>query len=130
MSDRRWTLEWIPGKYAVAKYAGDERIPPWALDSHVLMTVTRTRDALSIIAPDEEVPFNVPAERGFLAMRVAESLDFQLTGVIADLSRPLADAEIPILAVSTFDTDIILFKNEYKDKVIEVLSEVADVTNL
>lgn len=130
MNEQRWTLEWIPGKYAVAKYAGDERIPPWALDSHVLMTVTRTRDALSIIAPEEEVPFNVPAERGFIALRVVEPLSFNLVGVIADLSRPLADAKIPILAVSTFETDIILFKNEYKDKVIEVLSEVADTSSL
>ena len=126
----RWTLEWIPGKFAVAKYPGDEPIPPWALDSHVLMTVTRTRDALSIIAPDEEVPFNVPAERGFIAMRVLEPLDFHQVGVIAGLTTALAGAGISILAVSTFDTDVIMFKEEHRDVAKVALAGVADVSKL
>ncbi len=132
MSDAEETLhlEWIPGTFAISRYPDDEEIPPWALDSHILMSVTRTHDALSIIAPDELVPFNVKAERGFLALRVLERLDFNLYGIVSKLSRPLADAEIPILAVSTYDTDIILFKTEYREKAVEVLASVADVSKL
>lgn len=132
MSDAEETLhlEWIPGKFAISRYPEDEEIPPWALDSHVLMSVTRTHDALSIIAPDELVPFNVKAERGFLALRVLERLDFNLYGIVSKLSRPLADAAIPILAVSTYDTDIILFKEEFREKAIGVLASVADVSKL
>lgn len=124
------TLEWIPGKFAVTRYPEDADIPPWALDSHVLMTVTRTHDALSIIAPDESVPFNVKCERGFLAVRVLERLDFNLFGIIAKLARALADAEIPILAVSTYDTDIILFRKEHRRDAIDALRNVADVSRL
>ena len=130
MNEKRWTLEWIPGKFSVARYEGDAELPPWALDSHILMTVTRTREALSIIAPDEEVPFNVEAERGFIAMRVVEPLDFHQIGVIASLTRPLADAGISILAVSTFDTDVILFKEEHRQAAVDALREVADVSRL
>lgn len=131
MSDAdQYHLEWIPGTFAIARYDDDSEIPPWALDSHILMSVTRTHDALSIVCPDELIPFNVPAERGYLALRVSERLDFQLFGVVAKLSRPLADAEVPILAVSTYDTDIILFKKEYRDAAIEALGEVADTSKL
>jgi len=129
-ADRRYQLEWIPGTFAVARYADDSAIPPWALDSHILMSVTRTHDALSIICPDELIPFNVKAERGYVALRVTDRLDFQLFGVVAQLSRPLADAEIPILAVSTYDTDIILFKRTYRDAAVAALGAVADTSKL
>ncbi len=124
------TLEWIPGTFAVTRYPEDAVIPPWALDSHALMTVTRTRDALSIIAPEKEVPFNVKSERGFVALRIRERLDFNLFGIVAKLTRALADAEIPILAVSTYDTDILLFRKEHRVKAIEALAKVADVSRL
>jgi hypothetical protein len=124
------TLEWIPGKFAVTRYPEDAEIPPWALDSHVLMTVTRTHDALSIIAPDDRVPFNVKSERGFVALRILERLDFNLFGILAKLARALADAHIPILAVSTYDTDIILFKKEHRARAVDALSKVADVSRL
>lgn len=129
-TEQRLHLEWIPGTFAISRYPEDEPIPLWALDSHVLMSVTRTHDALSIIAPDELVPFNVKAERDFLALRVLERLDFNLYGIVSTLSRPLADAEIPILAVSTYDTDVILFKKEFREKAIQALSAVADVSKL
>lgn len=124
------TLEWIPGTYAITRYPDDADIPPWALDSHALMTVTRTRDALSIIAPEKEVPFNVKSERGFLAVRIRERLDFNLFGIVAKLTRALADAEIPILAVSTYDTDIILFRKDHKSKAVAALGTVADISRL
>ena len=129
-SDVRLTLEWIPGTFALARYPEDADIPPWALDSHRLMSITRTHDALSIIGPDEEFPFNVKCERGFLALYVIERLDFNLFGIVSRLSRALADAEIPILAVSTYDTDIILFRKDKKEAAIKALSSVADVSRL
>jgi hypothetical protein len=129
-SDIKLTLEWIPGKFAMARYPSDAEIPPWALDSHVLMSVTRTHDELSIIAPDDQVPFNVKCERGFIALRILERLDFNLLGIVSRLSRALADAQVPIIAVSTYDTDIILFKKDKKEIAKAALASVADVSRL
>jgi len=129
-SDVKLTLEWIPGKFAMARYPSDTEIPPWALDSHVLMSVTRTHDELSIIAPDDQVPFNVKCERGFIALRILERLDFNLFGIVSRLSRALADAEVPIIAVSTYDTDIILIKKDKKEIAKTALAAVADVSRL
>jgi len=130
MPDVSLTLEWIPGKFAVARFPEDADIPPWALDSHVLMSVTRTRDELSIIAPDDRIPFNVKCERGFVALRIIERLDFNLFGIVSKLSRALADAQVPVLVVSTYDTDVIMFKKDKKDTAIKALASVADVSRL
>ncbi len=129
-SEVRLTLEWIPGKFAMARYPDDADIPPWALDSHVLMSVTRTHDELSILGPEDRFPFNVKCERGFIALRIVERLDFNLFGIVSRISRALADAQVPILVVSTYDTDVILFKKENKEKAIKALAAVADVSRL
>jgi hypothetical protein len=50
----------------------------------------------------------VPAERDLAALRVEGPLDFGLTGVLAALSAPLAEAGIPVFAVATYDTDYLL----------------------
>ncbi|MCH8205024.1 MAG: ACT domain-containing protein, partial [Candidatus Hydrogenedentes bacterium] len=73
---------------------------------------------------------NAQAERGFVAMRVVEPLDFKQVGVIATLTRALADAGISILAISTYETDVILFREKHKDAAREALSAVADTSRL
>jgi len=56
------------------------------------------------------VPADVRAERGFVAYVVAGPLDFAAVGILARLTAPLAGAGVPLLATSTFDTDIILVR--------------------
>ena len=70
----------------------------------------RTGDELSLVTEDSLAPSGVPRERGWRALKVAGSLGFSLTGILAALAVPLADANIPIFALSTFDTDYILVK--------------------
>jgi hypothetical protein len=43
------------------------------------------------------------------AFRVQDPIVMTLIGVVAALASPLADAGISIFAISTFDTDYILF---------------------
>jgi hypothetical protein len=52
----------------------------------------------------------VRCESGFVAIEVAGPLDFALTGILASLAAPLADAGISIFAISTFDTDYVLVR--------------------
>lgn len=39
-------------------------------------------------------------------------LPLQMTGVLSALVAPLAEADIPVFAVSTFDTDYLLVKQD------------------
>jgi hypothetical protein len=52
------------------------------------------------------------SESGWSCIKIAGVLDFSLTGVLANISSVLAEAEISIFAISTYDTDYILVKSE------------------
>jgi uncharacterized protein len=42
----------------------------------------------------------------------ARSYPFEVTGVIAALTQPLADAKISVSAIATYDTDYLLVKSD------------------
>ena len=60
---------------------------------------------------------------GWRALMVRGPLPFSLTGILAAVAEPLAQAHIPIFALSTFDTDYVLVKEEALASAIAVLRE-------
>ena len=58
---------------------------------------------------------------GWKAFRIQGILDFSLIGILAEISKILAENRIGIFAVSTFNTDYILTKKENYEKALEVL---------
>jgi hypothetical protein len=127
MSEPKLRLEWIHGRYAVCRLDADALVPDWALRSSALISITRTETELSIIAEEDCVPSDVKAERGFVALRVAGTLDFALVGILARLTGALAEANVPVLAISTYDTDLLLVKAEDAKRAVEALSHIASV---
>jgi uncharacterized protein len=95
--------------YAVVRLEPDADIPSWARIGH-FWSVTRSDSELSVVCPQEQVPSDASAERGWCAFEVAGPLDFSLTGVVASLVTPLADEGIPLFVVSTFETDYLLVR--------------------
>ena len=77
-----------------------------------LHCVTRTRRELSILCRERDAPRSARREDGFRCLEVAGPIPFDATGVLASLAAPLARARIPILAVSTFDTDYVFVRRE------------------
>ena len=77
---------------------------------------------LSVVLPEENVPADWLAERGWRCLKVQGPLDFGLTGVLASLTVPLAGAGIPIFAISTYDTDYFLVHDADLSRAIEALS--------
>lgn len=77
-----------------------------------LWTIARTHDELSLVCATSFVPEMgvFTREDDWCAFRVAGTMDFSLTGIIAQISDPIARAGIGIFVVSTFDTDYILIK--------------------
>ena len=101
-------FERLPGRFAIARLPASAAIPGWATGP--FFSITRTPDELSIIAPEPAVPAGVTAEPGWVALRLRGPFAFSAVGVLASFLGPLAAAGIPILAVSTFDTDVVLVK--------------------
>ena len=115
------TLTIIPGTFAVCRLAPDAPVPAWAWTGEIA-SVTRTSDELSIVCRADAVPDGVRCESGWRCLRVEGPLDFALTGVMASLAAPLADAGISIFPIATFDTDCILVKEDALARAIQALT--------
>jgi len=112
-------------RLAVCRFASDARIPAWALEG-AFFCVARTRDELSIVCREDvcredRMPDGALAERGWVALKLEGPFPFSMTGVLASFLQPLAEAQIPIFAISTFDTDYVLIKRENLEQAAVVL---------
>jgi len=112
----------------VCQLAPGADIPAWASKAE-FFCVTRTRDELSIVVMEETCPEEVRTkevrvERGWIALKLEGPFPFSMTGVLASFLQPLAEAQIPIFAISTFNTDYVLVKRDNLKRAIEALSKV------
>ena len=84
--------------------------------------IGRTDQELSLVCRTQDAPAHTVArEDGWRAFRVQGELDFSLTGILAGLADILAKAGIGIFAVSTYNTDYILVKQEHFDRALGLL---------
>jgi len=114
------TLSILPGTFMICRLEPKAAIPDWA-SAGSFISVTRTGDELSIVCPDADVSEGVKSDRGWSCFKVAGPIDLSLTGVLASLTSPLAEARINIFAISTYDTDYLLVKKEKLARAEEVL---------
>lgn len=114
------TLSVLPEKLGICRLPSGEPIPSW-LNMHHFISITKTDDELSIVCTLESIPNNVKVEKTWRALKVQGPLDFSITGLLASILNPLVAATISIFAISTFDTDYILIKEENLEKAIVVL---------
>ncbi len=119
----RLALTLHPERYAVCRLAPDAPLPAWA-DGGPFVSVTRTRDELSIVAPQARVPGGIQAETGWRCLSVTGPFDLDgVIGVLAALAVPLAEAGISIFVVSSYDTDHLLLRDEYLQRAVEALEQ-------
>ena len=86
--------------------------------------IGKTDEELSLVCRTEAAPDGALArEDGWRGFRIQGVLDFSLIGVLSKLSGILAENTIGIFAVSTFNTDYILVKEENFDRALTVLAE-------
>lgn len=102
-------LTLFPHTYAVCKLSPLSPIPSWAL-SGSFFSISKTEDELSIVCDQSLVPADIKIEKDWRMFKVEGPLDFGLTGILASIANPLAQAKVSIFAISTFDTDYVLVK--------------------
>ena len=107
--------------YAIVRLEPDADLPVWLRGGH-FWSATRTDSELSLVCRAEDVPRDASAERGFVAFEVAGPLDFSLTGVLSSLVTPLADEEIPLFVMSTFESDYLLVREHDLHRSVEALT--------
>lgn len=116
-------LKILDGSFCVCKVQSASDIP-WE-ETDVFAAKTETECSLvcrESVAPDH----CLEKEPGWRCFRIEGPLDFSLVGILARISGVLAEAQIPLFAVSTFDTDYILVRSERFAEAKAVLEKNGD----
>ena len=114
--------------FSVVKLPPKEEIPPWA-DKGEFISIVRTNEELSIVCPTSNVPNSLlkEVEHDWKCIKVEGVLDFGLTGILSSLANPLAENNISIFAISTFNTDYLLIKVPSIERAKSVLENAASI---
>lgn len=116
----RMEIESINAEFSVCKV---EDYSDVRLDAAYCFT-GKTDEEHSLVCITEDVPMNTTErEDGWKAFRIRGVLDFSLIGILSRISTVLADAQIGIFAISTYNTDYILIKAENHQKAVQVLAQ-------
>lgn len=84
--------------------------------------IGKTDEEKSLVCITSDVPLNViKRDDGWKGFRIQGVLDFSLIGILAKIAELLAQNGISIFAISTYNTDYVLIKNENYQKALDVL---------
>jgi hypothetical protein len=99
----------LDGRFAVVRLPPESSIPAWATSGR-FFSITRTDDELSVVCRQESVPGNMTVSNDWSCLKLIGPFAFDETGVVALVTRTIADADVGVFVVSTYDGDHILVK--------------------
>ena len=97
--------------FIIHKLSPDVLIPEEILKSNYY-SFSKTEYELSVVCSELTEVQSLQSSKGWKCIKVKGPLDFNLTGILAGISDILAQANISIFAISTFDTDYILVRSQ------------------
>jgi hypothetical protein len=110
----------LPIAFAVCRLPPDTPVPRLSATAP-FSSITRGADELSIVCPADQAPQNAKCESPWTCFKLEGPFPFELTGVLASFLDPLARCGVPIFAISTFDTDYVLVKEEHAAAALDAL---------
>ncbi|HEY2016708.1 MAG TPA: ACT domain-containing protein [Bryobacteraceae bacterium] len=120
-------LTLVEGRLAVCRLAADSELPSWAISGRGFLSLTRTADEWSVVCAEQAVPPGIVRESGWRLLKVEGPLDFALTGILFSIAQPLSKAGVSIFALSTYDTDYVMVKEDRLPKAVEALESAGHI---
>ncbi|HEX3029820.1 MAG TPA: ACT domain-containing protein [Clostridia bacterium] len=117
---KQLVLSEMKNKLGICRLNNASAIPEWAVKGS-FYSITRTQDELSVVCNQEDIPESVDYEGEWRGLKVEGPLDFSLIGILASISSALAKKGISIFAISTYETDYILMKDDKYKPAVEAL---------
>jgi len=116
-----------PESFCIHRLSPDRRVDLDRLSAVSWYSVTRTNDELSVVAPDAVDLGPGDRQPGWSCLQIADILDLGAVGVIAGISRILADAKVSIFPISTYNTDYLLIRTRDVDTAVRALTAAGHV---
>lgn len=120
-------LSLLKNKYVVCRFNKNEKIPAWAYKGE-FFSITRTHDELSLVCQQENIQSekldeDVLCERDWSVFKVEGPLDFALVGILSNLTCIMKEVGVSIFAMSTYDTDYMMVKEDKVYEAVKALKE-------
>jgi hypothetical protein len=112
----------LPDDYAVCRLAAGEPVPDGLNAKAGVVSVTWTPTETSIICPSDQAPAGAVVNTPWRCLRVNGPANLALTGILAGMVNPLAEARVNIFAFSTHDTDYVLVPSVRLDEALAALT--------
>ena len=111
--------------YTIMKFPAHTEIPTSFHEIKAFKSITYTEDECSIVVPSGTLETNqaLSIDTDWFIIQIVGELDFSLVGILTQLANPLAENQISIFALSTYNTDYLLIKNKDKEKATQVLRD-------
>jgi hypothetical protein len=116
---RSFTL--LPERYCIQRLPADAQLDLGRFREASWYSITRTQDEVSVVAPEEVDVGAAERELGWSCLQLEGPLDLGMVGVLAGISRVLADASVSIFSVSTFHTDYVLLRSADLERALAAL---------
>ncbi len=115
MTEQTHQLEQFPETLAVVRLAPGAEIPTWA-ESSSIFSITATAAETSLVCAARGVPKKAVQHGPLTGFAVKGPLDLSLVGVLHRLLGPLAEEQISVFTLSTYDTDWIFVRESDADR--------------
>ena len=102
----------LSSPYTIVRLAPDAPVPDWATKGE-FTSISRTADELSIVCAAANLPRDIHSPQQWICLKLEGQFPFDLTGVLLSFIEPLSKNDIPIFAISTYDTDYVLIPEEH-----------------
>jgi hypothetical protein len=124
------TLRLLAPRFAILRLAPEAPVPEWLFRSGGgVVSLTRTPDELSVVCAEDGIPASTePCERGWRMLLLEGPIPFETVGVLAALVGPLAEARVPVFAISTYDTDALMVRERDLGRALDVLGRTHRLT--
>jgi len=114
------TLTLMKEEFSLAKLDPFAGIPTWAVRGE-FWAVTRSGADVSVVCATDAIPEGVEATHGWRTLELEGPISFAETGILDSVIEPLSHADISILAVSAYDTNFVLVRDEDIERACTIL---------
>ena len=126
-------LALLEGAYAVTLLPPDSAVPGWvgnagAASGAGFVNISYCGDELSIVTPADRVPDGIETaggktDKGWRALKLTGSFDFDQPGIVLSVVRPISEAGLAVFVVSTFHRDYLMVRSDSLEKIRALLQE-------
>ena len=117
-------LRWHDRPLAILRGPPDAATPAWLQGP--LLALVRTPSETTLLCAESALPPTLDGawrvRRGLCALEIAATLPLEALGVLAGLSACLSSAGVPLLCLSTFDTDWLFVERGLQERASRALA--------